>query len=504
MITKMVDHLITMIRPAAPTPQTMQMIQGNAENWGYNTLTILMDHYKEGLDQALTDLDKLLMPEWKTAFQVATRWARRKLPRLTRDAIDHAEAVITERVIASEGREVQEAALTEERTTAAVQTEQEGPQREKSPEAPLPAPPAVRPKRPALKSASTMTYPQDFSASEGEEELQWYQAPRERQAAIPRGYRRSSGSSDDDELPSFQAPRGKQSSPKVQRHIAMPHTRTIRGQILDLPPEEDQPDLIDWHAVETPAPIPPRDFPSGFFEVRIEGEDSEPQSPVPSNKSSSCRIPTPVQHIVMVHREQQQDRDTSLSQSLNNSEPCFQPRRHRATAQKSADWDLVVEKKWLLMGDSNLSHLPDHSFQDLQIEAFPGGHFRHAQILLDKAFPPRNLVVEKIVLAFGINSRTNKPKETTIKNLQAAIRAAKKKFPFADVYVPLVNFSTDLPLEEQLNLRILNEHILRNMTFIPLLPSHLFRTQEDNIHWTKETGKAMLEHWWQELNWPPL
>lgn len=44
MISRMVEILTSMINPAAPTAHTMQMIKGNADNWGYNTLTILMEH----------------------------------------------------------------------------------------------------------------------------------------------------------------------------------------------------------------------------------------------------------------------------------------------------------------------------------------------------------------------------------------------------------------------------------------------------------------------------
>ena len=83
MISRMVDILATMIKPAGPTQKTQQMIQGNAENWGYNTLTILMDQYKEDLDQTLEELDDILIPDWKSAFQFATRWASRSLQRVT-------------------------------------------------------------------------------------------------------------------------------------------------------------------------------------------------------------------------------------------------------------------------------------------------------------------------------------------------------------------------------------------------------------------------------------
>lgn len=53
---------------------------------------------------------------------------------------------------------------------------------------------------------------------------------------------------------------------------------------------------------------------------------------------------------------------------------------------------------------------------------------------------PTGIMVEKIILAFGINSRAKKSKETAVKNVQGALRSAKRKFPYARIWVPLVNF----------------------------------------------------------------
>ena len=50
MISSMVETLTTMIKPAAPTSNTVDLIMGNAKNWGYNTLLILERHYIEGLE----------------------------------------------------------------------------------------------------------------------------------------------------------------------------------------------------------------------------------------------------------------------------------------------------------------------------------------------------------------------------------------------------------------------------------------------------------------------
>lgn len=171
--------------------------------------------------------------------------------------------------------------------------------------------------------------------------------------------------------------------------------------------------------------------------------------------------------------------------------PKFKVFRNPNTQRKLTDWNLV----FLIIGDSNLCSLPAFFNKDLQIDSFPGSHFRHAQALMEKTIPPEILVAENVVLSFGINSRENKSKETTVKNVQGALRSMKHKFPYAEIWIPLINFSPALRPEEKTNLDILNEHIRQNMPFIPLLPEEKFQTEQDNIHWTSETGKAMFAHW---------
>lgn len=95
MISRMVETLASFINPTAPTPRTLDLILGNAKNWGHNTLLILQEHYKEQLDKALADLPGILQPDWNAAFQVASRWACRDLPHIQQDVLDHAEALVT-------------------------------------------------------------------------------------------------------------------------------------------------------------------------------------------------------------------------------------------------------------------------------------------------------------------------------------------------------------------------------------------------------------------------
>lgn len=98
--------------------------------------------------------------------------------------------------------------------------------------------------------------------------------------------------------------------------------------------------------------------------------------------------------------------------------------------------------------------------------------------------------VDKVILAFGINNRTQKVKQMAIKQLQRIYKAAKYWFPYAEIWIPLMNSSRSLPLQQQEALERLNAHIQAHMGFIPLLPSQDFKVDRDMIHWTPETAKV--------------
>ncbi|CAJ1071375.1 hypothetical protein D5F01_LYC24724 [Xyrichtys novacula] len=97
-ITRMVEILSTMIKPAVPTPETMELIKDNAEAWGYNTISTLVNHYELGFDEVMFELTELMIPQWRDAFEVAVRWAKRNLPRITDEAIGVAYARISDYV----------------------------------------------------------------------------------------------------------------------------------------------------------------------------------------------------------------------------------------------------------------------------------------------------------------------------------------------------------------------------------------------------------------------
>ncbi|KAM7396088.1 hypothetical protein PAMP_019160 [Pampus punctatissimus] len=426
MISRMVGILSDMIKPAAPTRHTADMIVGNAKNWGHNTYLILREHYETGLEDLLQQFTGILIPDWKSAFEVAVRWARRNLPRITQSVIDHAEALITAKQVDARST-----------TTAQVpqQTEPRPRVQNQDPQAP-----AVR--KIAAKATS------DQAVQHTDQQTDWHLPPP--QTNVPpqdqRGLRRRS--------------RGR---------------TPTEDSLLQEGPE--QPD--EQEAVEDRTHTPTHSELEALFDELQAEEDEEGTAAL--DREEDIFVDSP-------------DRFTQPDPQR------YGPYRHPTTQRKMTDWSLRVSRKYLIMGDSNVGNLPEHFNKDVQIESFPGAHFRHAQALMEKTVPPQDLVVEKIILSFGINSRGNKCKETTVKSLQGAIRLAKRQFPYADVFVPMVNYSAALPDNEKENLDMLNSHLEQNMVYIPLLPENRFKTVSDNVHWTEATGRAMFVHWMAHLN----
>lgn len=508
MIARMVENLAMVIKPASPTPETSDLIMGNAKNWGYTTLVILEDHYKRELDKILEDLAQTLPQDWKEAFQVATRWAQRNLARIQKDEIDHAEALITsckepdqqqgaqqQQTVPQQQTEPQQQTVpqqqrvTQQQTVTQQQPPLQGQQKRDRTSQKKNAPPGK-----SREAEKEMDYEEEFpdlSVYLDSETSSPVLKRRKKSRYAPQTRIRSrrviegssdtdsapySDSSDDESLPLRQA------SPKPQRKL-----RTFQMNRCVI---AEKSGLLDIE---------------GSGQSQIQQKETQKERRMPTQEPEESRGAT----LAQVHA--QMTPNTNLP--TNNSEDLFDPsfedtstpkesrsrvNKHVITQRKMVEWGLSVNKKWLIIGDSNLSKFPVFSIADLQVESYPGANFRHAQEVLSKATV--HTTVEKVVLAFGINSRRQKPKETTVKQLQGAVRTAKRSFPYAEIWVPLINYSSSLPVAERHNLQKLNAHIQRNMPFLPLLDEELFQTDEDEVHWTRQTAKEILKNWATALN----
>ena len=93
-ISKMVDTLSSMIKPAAPTPSIRLLIEGAAIEWGHTVCSILKNHYEDVVEECLEGLPERLTHNWTEAFETAARWTQRGLPRIAEATIAAARAQI--------------------------------------------------------------------------------------------------------------------------------------------------------------------------------------------------------------------------------------------------------------------------------------------------------------------------------------------------------------------------------------------------------------------------
>ncbi|KAF5883739.1 proteoglycan 4-like protein [Clarias magur] len=289
--------------------------------------------------------------------------------------------------------------------------------------------------------------------------------------------------------------------PKLTDIQPYPETQDTVSPSLTNEPRADKsnisPPAVEVHienykpaANEIPHPNPP----SSPVEPTVQVDIPSPAHSISSilNIDSECTLsPEP------------QTNQSNEPNNPHNKEPkTFKPVKHLPTNRKMVVWGLEIQKKWCILGDSNLARITEHHFENIQIHSYPGATFNHAETLINKAHVQTK--VETVILTFGINHRNQKLKETAIKQIQGALRAAREKFPGALIRIPLINFSETLNKQEQAILEGINDHVQKNMPYLRKLPSAQFQVTSDGIHWTPTCAKAMLQHWTEQLNYPAL
>ena len=473
MIARIVENLTTAIRPAVPTPKTRDLIEGNARYWAQNTMMILEQHYQAQLETLRSELPEFLDDNWQQAFQIASGWARKNLQRIKQDSLDHAEALIAACNQPSGSTQTTRG----NNIVPPHDPKQDIPPRT-HPHRRIQIEEPVQNIRTPTKDSGTMTdlrsgwSPDPPSPSDSVVLVtQPPQVPAPREQRLPRDQ--------------AQTPVGPK---KNTTSVPTPSVTTEREELelglISLLDEE--PKIVDhtarfWEAMKM---TPIKRTSTITVQAQIHQQDGKgPEFKTPDPKPA---------------KDQETPREKSPFLTATPPVRCFKPTRHLNTKRKLVDWKLTAHKKWVMIGDSNLGRFPEHVIPHLQIESFPGANFRHAQAIISSAIS--QVVVEKIVLAFGLNCRDQKVQETSFKNLRATFAAAKKKFPVAEIWFPLINFSDQLKHKEQNNLRDLNTQIELNVPFIPLLPQEQFQTGSDNLHWTKLTAEKVLDHWTKYLN----
>lgn len=512
-LNKITNNLKTVIKPAVPTKQTQTRIEENAKNWANTTIMILRQHYTQSVQEEIISLSEFSKQDWEGPFEIAASWARRNLGRrLQPDSLEQARAEI----VAKWCDQGPTTATDEEGTTTTTTREPRGcvmrlqqdtiellnevtqpnvliTQPTQKPtgtgrmvtiSAQVHAPPA--PCKTSTTTAATMTDHVTGDWSPFHEEQQ--QPEREPTPSPPLGPLQPTE-------PDLETPKDQRVCrffASLQETTSLKHPRPLSIQT----PQPDQvphAEVLDLTQGES---TPTRTERIGAVKV------AKPQtaSHLGPPRSGLDRLNSCVQTRLQV---QTAERSPSLSPSLPSApaspgQQVRTPTRHPNTYKKLTDWHLHVRDPCLIVGDSNVSKLPPFAADCLQIDSFPGAKWWHAENILQKA--TTDTTVTSLILSFGINNRSQRDKNVPILELKRVLKAARDKFPEADIYVPEVNFSSTLPQVEQDTLLYMNTFITGLKEHIPALTPDSFSTEDDDVHWSHETAEAMLQHWEKYVN----
>lgn len=529
-IQRVTSYIMGIIKPANPNPNTMQLLEGNARNWQYTTILALERHYREGIANILKELKPKLNKNWIQPFEVAKRWARNRFGRRIRgDTLDHAQALIVglgepevgggqpggETAIVVGGRHgVAPEGGSHHRAESVTQTSPGG-------HSPIGVDLNLGSEEefPPLPSSPRILLGQAMAPKEqrGQRANRVEKTPRFNPCVVQEADPILNVEAASQEKPTTtKQPREPITAPPhrpVLVHEPSSSTTSvdkpwIEGEdewILDQEPTDSNQTL----AMEGPSNLLQDPMTVSPHHLVLIHDSSPVMTPEPVQKSQQMDEPQPLETPNTIHYPlfKTPIKPTQPTQEITtpdtHSTPVEQtsssrPTRHINTKRKMMDWNLIIKKKCLIMGDSNLSRIPDFEMPDVQIDSYPGATFRHAEAILDRVSLNRD--VTTLILAFGLNNRDQKIKQTAIKQIQRAVKMAKTRFPEAKIWIPLINFSRRLTLEEQVTLTELNRYIRTHTNAIPKLPRELFQTVYDNLHWTPQTAGAMLTHWAKFLN----
>lgn len=517
-IGKTTKELADFIKPASPTKSTLGLLEGNAKNWEYTTLLILQQHYEESMNNDILDLAEFPTLDWEGPYQIACNWARRNLGRrLKLETIQQVKVFLKESLKSQDDDDIPDVPQRQEtipplRTTRSTTTQTPEHEPQTSPVPPASSPVAGPPRTTGTSPSRVTQWPEDGEPLST--------SPRQ-QGPPPLFF--SYFPSLSPAIPSLQVTTGE---PKPQRQ-----QNTRRRDLIEVTIEETSsraaPLPTEEEAQTFPAdPASPTTHnPCVFRDVlSIEADPGStrstqrghPEPPLPSSTPVRLQSPTDLSSS-SPQPSHEADKDIVGTEGVTSqlvgepfgniflnttqdktSTSTRRPTRHLNTNNKHKEWSLCVRKKNLIIGDSNLSRFPPFQSQDLQIDSYPGATFNHAETLLRKATITTQ--VETVILSFGLNNRKQNTRATTIKQLQGALRAARNSFPGATILVPVINFSSALPKQDQLNMQVLNNYIIKNCDFIPQLPNKYFATELDQVHWTHGTATKMSDHWLKQLN----
>ena len=521
-LVRTMRNLESVIKPANPNPTSQLMLYGNARNWLHTSLQILENHYEKSIREGEITIKQLAGNDWEEALTIAIRWTKKNLKKVNNDTILEASKKITEFLQGHREPDPLSKGNIEpeviEHLTPSLEPSRKTRKRaqnnnQKRAQATIQTTNwAKKPRGEEHNPMEGETNPPNGETSAnpnpGTELSSLHTKENHRREVVlslgPTEPKRMDGCFTDEDFPPLPAPQGPPLIPQIfltnKQNPRPPSTKNscvVKNMGMGIEPYP----FSGTETKKTPH-MKPLETPERMIIVH----QPHPEDPSQSSKSPTTPIEEEVDFIVpnqelnlLVEEPGQSYFYIDMRTPPPSFKPTsFKPTRHLNTKRKMVDWGLVAKRKWLIMGDSNLSRIPSFQTPDMQIESYPGATFLHAEVLMKKT--KMMIKVEKVVLSFGINNKNQKLKETAMKQLQKAVKAAKEKFPYAEIWVPQINYCKNLPVDQQLTLNNLNTYIGKNMGHIPLLPDEVFSVNRDLVHWTTDTAKAMLEHWMKYLN----
>lgn len=180
--------------------------------------------------------------------------------------------------------------------------------------------------------------------------------------------------------------------------------------------------------------------------------------------------------------------------------PTRKPTRHPNAIQKIRTWSFQVTDPVVVVGDSNLSRISEHDFSSVQVESFPGAQIHHLKGVIAKLDVSVN--TQKVVLSVGLNNLLRENQEETIKKqFQQLVALTQRRFPNAQIYLPLIQCSELLSRRTLILAKQINTFLQQHFTTLSMVDIHIFKVSErDLIHWTKNTALEIFKHWMRQLN----
>lgn len=124
-----------------------------------------------------------------------------------------------------------------------------------------------------------------------------------------------------------------------------------------------------------------------------------------------------------------------------------------------------------------------------QVEILPDTKFWDAIRILRKGTPISS-EVQKIILSFGLDDQEQSYATNSKKQLHQLIHVAQITSSNAEIFIPVLNFSCNLPYRVRRTILTLKHLIQDTPRPISRIPQQ-FQTERDNIRWTPYTAECI-------------